>query len=183
MQIWSVLHAAHGKIQDAKSRYLGTIAQLCRAMSLHLKHVSTIGTKLVKQQYLLHMYPKYGELRPTSGWDRFVSLGTPANFNVFHVLAFLLQQRRSTEANKTLHDVWSSPGLVHYLYIFGGSCPVTKFWQVENSLCVQDLRSSILAALLHGTPVVGISQTFAALSTGATYIWQGGHHVGHWPTF
>jgi len=40
----------------------------------------------------------------------------------------------------------------------------------------------VLAALLHGILVVGVSQT-AALTEGATYIWQGGHHVGHWPTF
>ena len=33
--------------------------------------------KLVKQQYVLQMSPQYGELRPTSGWDRFVSLGHP----------------------------------------------------------------------------------------------------------
>jgi len=45
--------------------------------------------KLVKQ-YLLHMSPQYGELRPTSGWDRFVSLGTPGNFNGFRVLTALL---------------------------------------------------------------------------------------------
>jgi len=32
---------------------------------------------------------QYGELRPTSGWDRFVSLGHPANFNGFRVLAAL----------------------------------------------------------------------------------------------
>jgi len=36
--------------------------------------------KLVKQQYLLHMSPQYGELRPTSGWDRFRSLGHPSYF-------------------------------------------------------------------------------------------------------
>jgi len=29
--------------------------------------VSTIGKKLVKQQYLPHMSSQYGELRPTSG--------------------------------------------------------------------------------------------------------------------
>jgi len=37
------------QIQDAKNRHLGTIAQLCRAMSSQLRHVSTIGKKLVKQ--------------------------------------------------------------------------------------------------------------------------------------
>jgi len=43
----------------------------------------------------------------------------------------------------------------------------------------------VLAALVHGYPAVGISQIFAALNRerGATYIRQGGHHVGHWPTF
>jgi len=46
--------------------------------------------KLVKQQYLLHMSLQYGELRPTSGWDRFVSLCTPGNFSGFRVLAALL---------------------------------------------------------------------------------------------
>ena len=41
----------------------------------------------------------------------------------------------------------------------------------------------ILAALLHGTLVVGISQTLRRWTEGATYILQGGHHVGHWTTF
>ena len=35
---------------------------------------------LFKQQYLLHMFSQYGELRLTSGWDRFVSLGHPSKF-------------------------------------------------------------------------------------------------------
>ena len=33
--------------------------------------------------------------------------GTPANFNGFRVLASLLQLRRTTEANQTLHSVWA----------------------------------------------------------------------------
>jgi len=41
----------------------------------------------------------------------------------------------------------------------------------------------VLAALLHGTPAVGVSQTFQRWTEGATYIRQGGHHVGHRPTF
>jgi len=54
------------KTQDAKNRHLRTIAQLCRAISLQLRHVSTIGKKLVMQQYVLYMSAQYGELRPTS---------------------------------------------------------------------------------------------------------------------
>ena len=45
-------------------------------------------------------------------WD------TPANFNGFRVLPSLLQRRRSPEANQTLHNVWPSPGLVHYYIHF-----------------------------------------------------------------
>jgi len=41
----------------------------------------------------------------------------------------------------------------------------------------------VLAALLHGIPVMGVSQTLRRWTEGATYIQQGGHHVGHWPTF
>jgi len=41
----------------------------------------------------------------------------------------------------------------------------------------------VLAALLHGILVVGVSQTLRRWTEGATYIWQGDHHVGHQPTF
>jgi len=37
----------------------------------------------------------------------------------------------------------------------------------------------VLAALLHGTLVVGVCQTLRHLTEGATYIGQDGHHVGH----
>jgi len=86
--------------------------------------------------------------------------GTPANFNRFRVLASLLHRRRSPEANQTLQDVWLSPELVHNIYIFGALAPpLREFCQLQNSLCVQVLRSPVVAALLHGTPAAGISQT------------------------
>ena len=58
--------AARGslKMQDPKNRQKvamwAHIAQLCRATSSQLRHVSTIAIKLVKQQYLPHV-PQYGE--------------------------------------------------------------------------------------------------------------------------
>jgi len=39
----------------------------------------------------------------------------------------------------------------------------------------------VLAVLLHGTLVVGISQTLRRWTEGATYIRQGGYYVEHWP--
>jgi len=53
--------------------------------------------------------------------------GAPINFNGFRFLALLLQRRRSTEANQTLHDIWPSPGLVHCIYIFGALAPLRNF--------------------------------------------------------
>jgi len=41
----------------------------------------------------------------------------------------------------------------------------------------------VLAAFLHGTLVLGVSQTLRRWTEGATYIRQGGHYVGHWPSF
>jgi len=41
----------------------------------------------------------------------------------------------------------------------------------------------VLAALLHGSKVVSVSQTLQRWTEGATYVRQGDHHVGHWPTF
>jgi len=41
----------------------------------------------------------------------------------------------------------------------------------------------VVAALLHGILVVGVSQTLRRWKEGATYIRQGGRHIGHWPTF
>jgi len=40
-----------------------------------------------------------------------------------------------------------------------------------------------LAVLLHGSQVVSVSQTLRRWTEGATYVRQGDHHVGHWPTF
>jgi len=72
-----------------QNRHLRTIAQLCRAVSLELKHVSTIGKKVVEQQYVFHMSPQYGELQRINGWHQFGSLGHPSKFQRVSHLAFV----------------------------------------------------------------------------------------------
>ena len=68
--------------------------------------------------------------------------GTPTNFNRFRVLPSLLQRHCST-----LHDAWLSPGLVHYIHIFGGCCPLKEFCQVQNSLYVPSLVFSYIGSV------------------------------------
>jgi len=115
-----------GRKNDAKNHHLGTIPQLCRAISSQLRHVSTIRKKNLLSSNISSTCPhnmvNFGPLVAEICWRVW---GTPANFNGFHVLA----------------------------------------------------------VLLHSIPVLGVSQTLRRWTEGATYIRQGGDHVGHWPTF
>jgi len=83
MQVWNVLHAARWKCRTQKIAKNLPSAHHRTTLSGYIfarRHVLTIGKKLVKQQYLLHMSPQYGEIRPTSGWDLLTSLGHPCKF-------------------------------------------------------------------------------------------------------
>jgi len=126
-----VLQAARWKYtgpkNDAKNRHLSTIAQICPAVSSQLRHISTIRKKLLNTNIsfrCLHNMENFGPLTAEICWRVW---DTPTNFNGFRVLPSLLQRRRSPEANQTLHNVWPSPGLLYYIYIFGGSCPWQNF--------------------------------------------------------
>jgi len=79
----------------------------------------------------VHMSSQFGELQPTNIWDQLASLGHPANFNGFHVLASLLHRRRSLEVNQTLHGClaisWAGT-----LYTFSGAlASLTEFCQCK----------------------------------------------------
>jgi len=115
-----------GRKNDAKNRHLGTIAQLCRAISSQQRHVSTVRKNLLSSNMsstcpynMLNFGPVLAAEIGLPVW------GTPANFNGFRVLA----------------------------------------------------------ALLHSSKVVSVSQTLRRWTEGAAYVRQGDHHVGHWPTF
>jgi len=102
-----------GRKKVAKNRHLGTIAQLCRAISSQLRHVSTIGKQTL---------------------SRSIFSTCPQNMVNFGPLAAEIDP-----------VVWGSVTARHL--------------------------------------VVGVSQTLRRWTVGATYVRQGDHHVGHWPTF
>jgi len=84
MQVWNVLHAARCKYRTQKwckkspsGHHRATLSGYIFATEACINNRKK---KLVKQQYLPHMSLQYGELRPTSAWDRFVSLGDPSKF-------------------------------------------------------------------------------------------------------
>jgi len=181
-------------IKSPEIRHLDTITQLCRAVSLQLRHVSTIGKKLVKQQYLLHMSSQYGKLRPTNGWDRFRSLGQPRNSNGFCVLTSLMQRYRSPQASQTwnfarcLAVSWASTLYIH----FQGLLPPDRvLFGAKFTLC-PSLAFSYIGIVTARRFSSRHQPNFAAwykewnyeaFTEGATYIRLDGHHVGHRPTF
>ena len=118
MHVWNVLQRGSLQIQDAKNRHFGTIAQLCRAISSQLRHISTIGKKLFKQQYVLHMSAQYGELRPTSGWDRFANLRHSSKFQRVSPLAFVTAATSLTEDQpnfaQCLAVSWAGKLYIHF---------------------------------------------------------------------
>jgi len=96
-------------------------------------------------------------------------------------------QRRSTKLCTMFGRLLGWYTCIH----FWGSCPVTEFCQLQNSLCVQ-VAFSCIGSVTARRWSIGRQPKFAAWdkewnygtsAEGATYIRHGGHHVGHRPTF
>jgi len=119
------------------------------------------------------------------------SLGHRSKFQRVSRLALVTAATLLTEANQTLHDVWPSPGLVYYisLYIIGGSCRLTEFCKIHFAskswavlfwqrycTALQQRASAEFCGVVYGMELWNFR-------IGATCIQQGGHHVGHRPTF
>jgi len=148
--------------------------------------------KLVKQQYLFHMSPQYGELLPTNGWDLFRSLGNPtpqqSSTGFASWLCYCSDVTQGGQQNFARY-VWPSPGLVHYIYTFlGGSCPLTKFCRLQNSLrpsfafsCFGSITARHSSSGHQPNFVPWYKEwNYRTFADGARYI---RHHVGHRPTF
>ena len=118
---------------NAKMRHLRTISQLCRAMSSQLRHVSTIGEKVVMQQYLLHMSLQYGELQPTNGWNLLTSLGHPNKFQRVSRFGFVTACLSLTGGQpnfaRCLAISWAGTLYIHFwgLLPANGILPAAKF--------------------------------------------------------
>ena len=133
--------------------------------------------KIVKQQYIsstcLHNTANFGPLKAEI--DLPVS-GTPANLASFTAATSLT--RSQPNFARSLSVYWAGTLYIHF------GAPLRNFATCKIHFASKFfLRSPILAALLHGTRAVGVSQALRRSAEGATYIRQGGHHVGHPPTF
>jgi len=85
-----------------KNRHFGTIAQLCRAISSELRHISTIGNNLLNSN-TSYTCPdnmvNFGLLTVKICWPVW---DTPATFNGFRILAALLHGTLVVGVSQTL---------------------------------------------------------------------------------
>jgi len=111
MQVLNVQHVARWKLRK-KSLSAQHRTTLLGYIASQLMHVSTIRRKLLSSNISSTSRGNMVNLGPLAAEIGWRVWGTPANFRC-----------HSTEVNQTLHDVWLSPGLVHYIYIFGAVAP------------------------------------------------------------
>jgi len=113
----------------------------------------------------------------TTGWDRFGSLGHSSKFQRVSRLGFLTARRR-----RCLAVSWAATQNIYTL--LEALVPWRNFARCQVHFASKScVLLYILAALMHGTRVVGVSQTLQRWAEGATYIRQGGHHVRYRSTF
>ena len=131
-----------------------------------LRHVSTIGKKLVKQQYPLHMSQQYGEFRPTSGWDRLAGLGHHSKFQRLSRLGFFTAATslNGSQPNfaRCLAVSWAGRLFIHFRRLLprNGILPGAKFTLRPPSLALCCIGS---VTARHSNS--GREPNFAALST------------------
>jgi len=122
-----------GPPKSPKIRHLGIIAQLCRAISSQLRHVSTTGKKIVKQQYLPHVSSQYGELRPINGRDPFGSFSGDSVFGAVCDFFCLCM--------KYLWNCWTDLHQIHSEDVFGPS--LGRVWRSRSKVKVARDKNGI----------------------------------------
>jgi len=91
-----------GPKKSPKIRHLGTIAQLCRDISSQLRHISTIGKKLLNSNVSPTCPRNVVNFGLLAAEILSLVWGTPVNVNGFCVLAALLHSTLLVGVSETL---------------------------------------------------------------------------------
>ena len=78
-----------GPKKSPKIRHQGTIAQLCRAISSQLRHVSTIEKNLLNSNISSTHLHNIVNFWPNNSWDLLATLGHPSKFQLISRLGFV----------------------------------------------------------------------------------------------
>jgi len=174
MQVWNVLHAARYTERQKSSKIVISAPSHNYIFATEAR-IDNRKKTFVKQQYLLHKSPQYGELRPTSGWDRSGSLGHPRKFQR---VSRLRSVTAATSLNGSQPNVArclavSSAGTLHIH--FRGFLP--RYGILSGAKFT--LHPPSLALLYFGSVTArhlscGREPNFAALSTGWRHLYSAG---------
>jgi len=178
MQVWNVPNAARWEYRTPKMRLLRTIAQVCRAISSQLRHVSTNEKNLLSSNTSSTCFDNMVNVGPLTAEIGCWLWGTPANFNGFCVFASLLLAR-SFSGGQPYVARCLAVSRAGTLYIEGlhfcSPCSWRNFARCKiyfaSKSCVL-----LLAALLYGTPAACVSHTLRR----GIFMRQGGRAVRHW---
>ena len=137
------LAANTGRKKVAKNRHLGTIAQLCRAISSQLRHVSTIGKNLLSSDTSSTSPDNMVNFGPLTAEIGSGVWGTPTNFNKFCVLAALLHGIQQWASAKLCGVEQRAPATFGRATIRLGIGPHSSLllWNASAMSCLQSARS------------------------------------------
>ena len=149
--------------------------RLISAVRLDVYHASTHGVALV---YILNAGLKRAGAPRWKYNTQKIAKNSPSRHHPTNVSGYTFATKACIEnRKKTLSSNISST--CHHNMV-----NVDIWWRVRGTPAnFNGFR--VLAALLHGRtiPVLGVNQALRRWTKGATYIQQGRHRVGHWPTF
>ena len=91
-----------GRKKSPKIHHLGTVTQLCQAISSQLRHLSTIGKNLLNSNASPASPYNMVNFGPVAAEIGSLVWGNPANFNGFRVLTALLHSTLVVGVSQTL---------------------------------------------------------------------------------
>ena len=157
MQVWNMLHAARWQYRTQKvvkkspSVYHHTsLSGYIFATKAHIDN----WKKRFKQQYLLHMFPQYRELRPTAEIDPVV-WGTTANFNGLASWQRYCTARQYWTSAKLCGVDQRAPPIFGRATIMLGICPhsslicVLPLWRINVPITVSLVYRSSLFCMFY----------------------------------
>jgi len=161
MQVWNVLHADRWKYRTQNIPKNSPSRHHCTTLSGYIFATKARIDKWKKNLLNSNISPtcsQYGELRPTSSWDRCGCLGHLSNLQRASCLGRVTAATSVNGSQPTfarcLAVSWAGT-----LYIrFRGLLPCNRILQgAKFTFVSKSSRSPVLAELLHGTRVAGLA--------------------------
>ena len=180
-----------GRKNDAKNRHLCTIARICRAVSLQLRHYrqsEQMSETAICPPHVRTIWRTYGPLTPETvgefGAPQQISTGFASCLHYCSNVAYQRPTKLCTMFGRLLvcYTIYTFSGAIApwqnfarcNVHFTSKSC-VLLYWQ-HYCTALQQRASAKLCGVVQGMELRNFHR-------GATYIRQGGHHVGHRPTF